>query len=98
MIGSLGNASRSIRTVSPTPRLWPWAVETATASTPRSTSPPDVGEDALAVQFAEGVARGGNRRAAHQPEARVAGRLELRVALLRDAFHVAHREQPAQRS
>ena len=40
MMGSLGNASRSIRTVSPTPRLWPCAVETATTSRPRSTSPP----------------------------------------------------------
>ena len=40
MIGSLGKASRSIRTASPTPRLWPCAVETATTSSPRSTSVP----------------------------------------------------------
>ena len=40
MIGSLGKASRSIRTVSPTPRLCPWAVETATTSSAASTSAP----------------------------------------------------------
>ena len=40
MMGSFGNASRNTFTVSPTPRLWPCAVETATTSTPRSTSPP----------------------------------------------------------
>ena len=96
MMGSLGNASRSIRTVSPTPRLWPCAVETATTSSPRSTSAADVGEDALAVQFAKRVARGRDRRAADQAEMRVARRLELRVPLLRDALHVAHREQPVQ--
>ncbi|OQB91869.1 MAG: hypothetical protein BWX84_01208 [Verrucomicrobia bacterium ADurb.Bin118] len=39
MSGSLGKASRSMRTASPTPLLWPWAVETATQSTPRSTKP-----------------------------------------------------------
>ena len=96
MMGSLGKASRSIRTVSPTPLLWPCAVETATTSRPRSTSPPTWLQDAFAVQFAKGVARGGHRRAAEQAEMRVARRLELRVALLRDALDVAHREQPVQ--
>ena len=58
--------------------------------------PADVGEDALAVQLAERVPRRRHRRAADQPEMRVARRLELRVPLLRDALHVAHREQPVQ--
>ena len=37
-----------------------------------------------------------HRGAADEPEVRVARRLELRLALLRDALHVAHREQAAQ--
>ena len=56
----------------------------------------DVRQDAFAIQFAEGIARGGNGRAADQTEIGVARRLELRVAFLGDALDVAHREQPVQ--
>ena len=58
--------------------------------------PADVVEDAVAIQFAERVARGGDGRAADEPELGVARRLELRAALLRDALDVAHREQAVQ--
>ena len=78
MMGSFGNASRNTFTVSPTPLLWPCAVETATTSTPRSTSPPTWFENAFAVQFAERIARGRDRRAADEMEMRVARGLELR--------------------
>ena len=96
MMGSLGNASRNTRTVSPTPLLWPCAVETATTSTPRSTSAPtwvrirSRSSSPKALRVAE--------TAAPQIEAemRVARRLELRVALLRDALDVAHRDQAVQ--
>jgi hypothetical protein len=53
-------------------------------------------QNAFAVQFAKGVARGRNRRAADEAEVRVARRLELRLALLRDALHVAHRDEAVQ--
>ena len=56
----------------------------------------DVVQNAFAVEFAKGVARGRDRRAANEMKARVARGLELRVALLRDALDVAHREQAAQ--
>jgi hypothetical protein len=55
-----------------------------------------VGQNAFAVEFAKGIARGRNRRAADEMKARVARRLELRAAFLRDALDVAHREQAAQ--
>ena len=48
------------------------------------------------VQFAEGIARGRDRRAAEQAKMRVARGLELRGFLLRDALDVAHREKPVQ--
>ena len=56
----------------------------------------DVVQNAFAVEFAKGVARGRDRRATNEMKARVARRFELRVALLRDALDVAHREQAAQ--
>ena len=56
----------------------------------------DVVENARPVEFAEGVARGGDRRAADQPELRVARGLELRLALLRDALDIAHGDEPVQ--
>ena len=57
---------------------------------------PDVVENAVAVQFAERVARGRDRRAADEVEMGVAGRLELRVAFLRDALDVAHGDESLQ--
>ena len=56
----------------------------------------DVAEDAVAVEFAERVAGGGDGGAADEAEVRVAGRFELGVALLHDALDVAHREQAVQ--
>ena len=56
----------------------------------------DVREDAFAIQFAEGIARGADRRAAHEAELRIARGFELRLALLLDALDVVHREQAAQ--
>src|SRR2546423_1559879 len=56
----------------------------------------DVGKDAFAVQFAERIASGGNRGAADEVKIRVARGLELRAPLLRDAFHIAHGDQPPQ--
>ncbi len=56
----------------------------------------DVVQNAFAVQFAERVARGRDRRAAEEMEMGVARRLELRVAFLRDALHVAHRDEALQ--
>ena len=50
---------------------------------------PDVIKDAFAIQFAEGIARGRDRRAAEEMGMGVARGLELRVAFLRDALHVA---------
>ena len=96
MIGSLGNASRSIRTVSPTPLLWPCAVETATTSTPRSTSPPtwvrmrSRSSSPKALRVAE--------TAAPQTRRKCASRAGLNCALRScgDALDVAHREQPVQ--
>ena len=96
MMGSFGNASRSIRTVSPTPLLWPCAVETATTSTPRSTSPPTWVRMRSRSSSPNALRVARDRRAADQPEMRVARRLELRVPLLRDALDVAHREQAVQ--
>ena len=58
--------------------------------------PADVRENPLAVQFAKGVARGAHRRAADQAELRVARGLELRLAFLRDALDVAHRDEAVQ--
>ena len=48
------------------------------------------------IQFAKRISRGRNRRAANQPEVRIARGLELREPLLRDALDVAHREKSAQ--
>ena len=56
----------------------------------------DVCDDAIAVEFAEHVARGGDCRAADEPELGIARRLELSLLLLRDALHVAHREEAVQ--
>ena len=46
--------------------------------------------------MAERIACGREGRAADEPETRVARWPELRVALLRDALHVAHGKQAAQ--
>ena len=56
----------------------------------------DVREDAVAIQFAEGIARGADRRAANEAEVRVTRRSELRLLFLRDALNVVHREQAVQ--
>jgi hypothetical protein len=53
-------------------------------------------ENSFAVQFAERIARGRDRRAANQAEMRVARGLELRRAFLRDAFDVAQRDEAVQ--
>ena len=96
MIGSAGKAPRSRRTISPTPFECPCAVETATTSTPRSTRLGDVREDAVAIEFAGGGARGGDARAADEAEVRIARRLQLRAALVQDALDIRDGEEPAQ--
>ena len=96
MIGSFGKASRISRTVSPTPLLWPCAVETATTSTPRSTKRADVSDDAVAVEFAGGRARGGDAGAAEEAEAVIARGLQLALPFLQDALDVADGEEAAE--
>ena len=96
MMGSFGNASRSIS--HGVAHAFAVAVRGGDGHDIHAAfhQAADVGEDAFAVEFAEGVARGRDRRAADEAEMRVARRLELGVALLRDALHVAHGEQAAQ--
>ena len=53
-------------------------------------------QNSFAIQAAKGVARRTHGRPADQPELGVACGLELRLALLRDALHIAHRDQPVQ--
>ena len=53
-------------------------------------------QNPFAIQFAERISRGGNRRAADEAEMRIAGGFELRIAFLCDALDVAQRDQPAQ--
>src|SRR5712671_5067602 len=81
MIGNWGKASRNILTVSPTPLLWPCAVDTATAFNQRA----DVIENTIPVQLTESGARGGHSGPAHEPKLSIASGLELGIALLRDA-------------
>jgi len=96
MMGNWGNASRNTRTVSPTPRLWPCAGGNRHDVHAAFHERADVVQNACAVKFAKGVARGRNRRATNEMKPRVARRFELRAAFLRDALDVAHREQAAQ--
>ncbi len=56
----------------------------------------DVVQNPFAIQFAERIARGRNRRAADEMMMRVARGLELRLAFLRDALHVAHGDESVQ--
>ena len=63
---------------------------------PALHQPADVRENPLAIQLSERVPCRRHRRPADQPVMRVARRLELRFPLLRDPFHVAHRDQPLQ--
>ena len=96
MMGNFGNASRKTFTVSPTPLVWPCAVETAIASTPRSTSAPTcsrilfLSSSPNALRVAETAAPQIRRKFA------IARGLELRRAFLRDALHVAQRDESAQ--
>ncbi|GIT06273.1 MAG: hypothetical protein CM1200mP29_16840 [Verrucomicrobiota bacterium] len=56
----------------------------------------DVRLDACAVEFAFGIARGGDGRAAEQPELSIARRSKLRLLLGGDALDVAQCEKASQ--
>ena len=91
-----GNACRTSLTTSPTPEVWPCAVETATASTCSSTRLPTWERIASRSRAPSGVRVGRERRPHDEPELGVPGRLPAGLGLAGDPLDVGRRDQAAE--